>query len=93
MLLERIDPVLAEFDRPERLLGAATPLLAIGHLSGRVGAGRRAAWLDAASRARRVFGAVLVAVGALIVSGADRRLEAILVDASPAWLTELTTRF
>jgi hypothetical protein len=29
----------------------------------------------------------------MIASGLDKRLEAVLADASPAWLTELTTRF
>jgi len=29
----------------------------------------------------------------LIVSGLDKKLETLLVEASPAWLTQLTTRF
>ena len=74
-------------------LGAAAPLLVIGTLSRRFAVGRRPHWLVAAEAARRVLGVLLVAAGALIVSGADKRLEAWLVDASPAWLTELTTRF
>jgi cytochrome c-type biogenesis protein len=32
-------------------------------------------------------------IGLAIVSGADKRVEAALVDASPQWLTELTTSF
>ena len=36
---------------------------------------------------------VLMLIGAAIVSGADKRIEAALVDASPQWLTELTTSF
>jgi cytochrome c-type biogenesis protein len=36
---------------------------------------------------------LLVAVGLLVATNADKRLETMLVDASPAWLTELTTRF
>jgi len=39
------------------------------------------------------MGLLLVAIGGLILTGLDRRLEAILVAASPAWLTDLTTRF
>jgi cytochrome c-type biogenesis protein len=74
-------------------IGAATPLLAVGILSRRLALGTRAAWLHGAQAARRVLGILLVAAGALIVTGADKRLEAFLVDASPAWLTELTTRF
>jgi cytochrome c-type biogenesis protein len=34
-----------------------------------------------------------VLIGALIVTGADRTIETMLVDASPQWLTDLTTRF
>lgn len=74
-------------------LGASAPLVVIGTLSRRFAVGQRLQWLVAAEAARRVLGVLLVAAGALIVSGADKRVEAWLVDASPAWLTELTTRF
>jgi cytochrome c-type biogenesis protein len=40
-----------------------------------------------------IFGAVLVTVGLLVFSGLDKRVESYLVDISPAWLTELTTKF
>jgi hypothetical protein len=43
--------------------------------------------------AKIVLGAVLVALGLLTLSGFDRRVEAFAVEASPAWLTSLTTRF
>lgn len=39
------------------------------------------------------LGVVLIVAGALIVTGLDKRAETALVDASPAWLTALTTRF
>jgi hypothetical protein len=39
------------------------------------------------------LGAVLVAAGLLMLTGFDKRLEALLVEASPEWLTALTTRF
>jgi cytochrome c-type biogenesis protein len=32
-------------------------------------------------------------LGFMIISGFDRVLETTLVNASPAWLTQLTTRF
>jgi hypothetical protein len=43
-------------------------------------------------------GKVVLGLGALVVAltiltGADRALETALVAASPAWLTDLTTRF
>ena len=42
-----------------------------------------------------VIGTALAAhrLGLLILSGLDKRLEAFAVDLSPAWLTELTTRY
>ncbi len=43
--------------------------------------------------AKVALGVLLVVLGAAIVSGLDRRLETALVDASPQWLTDLTTRF
>ena len=39
------------------------------------------------------MGVTLVATGVLILTGLDKRIETILVEASPAWLTQLTTRF
>jgi len=39
------------------------------------------------------MGVILVALGILVISGLDKRLETVLVDLSPDWLTELTTRF
>ncbi|MEO6364305.1 MAG: cytochrome c biogenesis protein CcdA, partial [Caldimonas sp.] len=73
--------------------GAATPLLAIGTLSRRITLGSRPGWLAAAESLRRGLGVLLVAAGVLIVVGLDKPVEAWLVERSPAWLTELTTRF
>jgi hypothetical protein len=39
------------------------------------------------------LGGLLLALGLMIASGLDKRIETFLVDLSPAWLTELTTRF
>jgi hypothetical protein len=36
---------------------------------------------------------VLVSLGALVFSGFDRSIEPALVNASPQWLTDFTTRF
>jgi cytochrome c biogenesis protein CcdA len=74
-------------------IGAALPLLAIGMLSREALARWRNRLLAAGSGGKAVMGVVLVAVGALILTGLDKRVEAMLVEASPAWLTEFTTRF
>jgi cytochrome c-type biogenesis protein len=74
-------------------IGAALPLLVIGMMSREALTRWRGRLLAAGSGGKMLMGAVLVATGALIVTGLDKRLEALLVEASPAWLTELTTRF
>ncbi len=47
----------------------------------------------AATLAKSLMGAALVASGLFVLTGLDKWAEAALVDASPIWLTELTTRF
>jgi cytochrome c-type biogenesis protein len=74
-------------------IGAVLPLLAIGTMSREALARWRGRLLAAGSGGKVLMGIVLVAVGALILAGLDKRIEAVLVEASPAWLTELTTRF
>jgi cytochrome c-type biogenesis protein len=74
-------------------IGAAVALLVLGVLSREVLARWRCRLLNAGKGGKMALGAVLVAMGLLILTGADKRLETFLVNASPAWLTELTTRF
>jgi len=40
-----------------------------------------------------LLGIVLVGVGLLVATGADKSLEILLVNASPDWLNNLTTRY
>ena len=49
--------------------------------------------MHAGKAGKMVLGALLAVLGLMIVSGLDKRVETLLVDLSPAWLTELTTRF
>ncbi|TCT07677.1 cytochrome c biogenesis CcdA family protein [Aquabacter spiritensis] len=74
-------------------LGAAAPLLLLGLVSRDVLLGSRDRLARAARGGRLVLGTLLLAVGLLILTGLDKRIEAGLVDLSPAWLTRLTTRF
>jgi cytochrome c biogenesis protein CcdA len=74
-------------------LGAALPLLVIGVMSREALMRWRRQLLAVGRGGKIVMGVLLVALGGFILSGFDRRLEATLVDISPAWLTELTTRF
>jgi cytochrome c-type biogenesis protein len=73
--------------------GAAMPLLAVGLMSREALARWRGRLLAAGSGGKTLMGGLLIAVGVLILTGMDKRLEAVLVDASPAWLTRLTTTF
>jgi cytochrome c-type biogenesis protein len=74
-------------------IGASTPLLALAYGSRRTLNTRRVALARAGRIATPVLGAVLLALGILVLLGYDRALEAIFVRAMPDWLLELTTRF
>ncbi len=73
--------------------GAALPLLLIGTLSRAAMLRWRNRLMEAGKGGKMLLGGLLVAVGLFIVTGLDKRLETLIVEASPAWLTELTTRF
>ncbi len=74
-------------------LGAGTPLVLIGSLSREAMARARGRLLSAGQRGKWLLGAILLVIGAAILSGADKRFETWVLDHSPDWLTELTTRF
>lgn len=74
-------------------VGAALPLVLVG-LASRPLLVRLRGRLASAGRAGKVLlGTLMLLMGLLIVSGVDRELETWLVDISPMWLTELTTRY
>jgi len=74
-------------------IGAALPLLAIGTMSREALGHWRNRLFTVGNGGKIIMGVMLVAIGTLIITGIDKRVETILVDASPAWLTELTTKF
>jgi cytochrome c-type biogenesis protein len=74
-------------------LGAGTPLVLIGGLSREAMARARGRLLSAGQPGKGLLGVMLLAIGAAILSGADKHFEAWVLDHSPDWLTELTTRF
>jgi cytochrome c-type biogenesis protein len=74
-------------------IGAGLPLLLLGMLSREALLRWRDRLLAAGKRGKYALGAVLLVTGVLIITGFDKRLETYLVNASPAWLTDLTTRF
>lgn len=72
--------------------GAAMPLLILAYGSRRVLDQPRRS-LSVSRVGKPVVGAVLMALGALTISGVDKALETALVARMPPWLVDLTTRF
>jgi len=71
--------------------GIASVLLVLA-LATRAFIGRwRGRLIRAGGTGRRILGGVIVLVGLLILTGGDQLLEGLLVQASPEWLTDLTT--
>ncbi len=74
-------------------LGAALPLAILGLLSRSALMKMRGRMLSAGQFGKALLGVALLLIGIGIVTGADKWIETALVNASPAWLTDLTTRF
>jgi cytochrome c-type biogenesis protein len=74
-------------------LGAALPLVLLGQVSRMTLLRIRTRMMSAGSLGKALLGVAFIVIGVAIVSGTDKRIEAFLVDASPQWLTELTTSF
>ncbi|MGE7153049.1 cytochrome c biogenesis CcdA family protein [Methylorubrum rhodesianum] len=74
-------------------IGAALPLVALGMLSREILMRWRERMLGVGRGLKAALGVVLIVTSGLILSGTDRALETLLVNASPDWLTALTTRF
>jgi cytochrome c biogenesis protein CcdA len=71
--------------------GAALPLLALGALSREAAMKLRGKLMTAGRGLRLGMGAILVVLGGAIVTGFDKQAETWLLDASPQWLTDLTS--
>ena len=74
-------------------LGAGTPLLVIGTLSREAMGRMRGKLLATGERGKWLLGGALVLMGVFILTGWDNGFEAWVLDRSPQWLTDLTTRF
>ncbi len=73
-------------------LGAALPLLLLGTLSREVLMRWRDRMMGLGKGLKAALGLILVATGLMIATGLDKAAETALVNASPDWLTALTTR-
>ena len=74
-------------------IGAGLPLVLLGLLSRSTLMCARTKLMSAGQLGKGLLGAAFILIGVAIISGADKRIEAALVEASPQWLTELTTSF
>ena len=73
-------------------LGAALPLLVLGTLSREMLMRWRDRMMGLGKGLKVALGAILVATGLMIATEYDKAAETVLVNASPDWLTNLTTR-
>ncbi|MDH2916561.1 MAG: cytochrome c biogenesis CcdA family protein [Gallionella sp.] len=74
-------------------LGAGLPLLAIGMLSRQAMGKWRGRMMEAGQKAKKIFGAALLLIGILVLSGADKSFEKWALNAMPDWLVSLTSRY
>lgn len=73
-------------------IGAALPLLILGMLSREVLMRWRDRMMSVSKGLKATLGLILVVTGVAIVFGYDKVLQTGLVNVSPTWLTNLTTR-
>lgn len=72
-------------------LGAGIPLILLGLLSRQAMMKFRNSLFTAGNAGKKVLGALLFTMGTLILSGYDKRFEAMLLQISPDWLLRITT--
>ncbi|MDB5817935.1 MAG: cytochrome biosis protein [Rhizobacter sp.] len=74
-------------------LGAALPVVVLAYLSRSALLKMRGTLMSTGKTAKLILGIIMLTLALLILTDNDKPIEAWLVDTSPAWLTELTTRF
>ncbi len=74
-------------------VGAALPIVILGYLSRSAMMNVRGRLLEVGRAGKVVLGCAMLLIAVATMSGTDRQAEAWLVIHSPAWLTNLTTRF
>jgi cytochrome c biogenesis protein CcdA len=73
-------------------IGAVVPVMIIAYGSRRALTGHAGSLATIAAIGKPVMGALLLLVGALAFTGADKRIEAWMVARMPEWLVDVTTR-
>ncbi len=72
-------------------LGAGLPLVILGSLSREAMLRLRGKLLAAGQQGKKVLGAVMLLLAVFILTGLDKWFEAWVLDAAPAWLTQIGT--
>ena len=73
--------------------GVATSIMAFAYGSRKALSVRKTQFQTLARYGKPLFGGALVLVGAMILSGLDKLIEARMLEVMPFWLVEFTTRF
>lgn len=74
-------------------VGAALPLMLLGLVSRTALLRWRERLMGAGQRGKQALGLAVILIGLAVLVGYDKTIEAFLVEASPDWLTNLTTRY
>lgn len=74
-------------------IGAALPVVGLAYIGRGAMLKMRGKLMQAGKAGKTAMGAIMIALATMILSGADKPIESWLVDHSPVWLTQLTTRF
>lgn len=72
-------------------LGAGIPLILLGMLSRQAMTRFRDKLLSAGRTGKGLLGGVLLGMGLLILTGADKSFESMILRLSPDWLVQLTS--
>ena len=74
-------------------IGAAAPLVLLGSLSRASLMHVRGRLLQTGKYGKQLLGFIMLGLGALIVTGTDKSIESWILDRTPDWLTNITTKF
>jgi cytochrome c-type biogenesis protein len=74
-------------------IGAGLPLIILGLLSRQAMQKIRNSLFTAGKVGKQLLGGMMIIIAVMIPTGLDKQLESVLVQASPDWLNNLTTRF
>jgi cytochrome c-type biogenesis protein len=74
-------------------LGAGLPLIILGLASRQAMLKIRSKLFLAGKLGKKILGLLMLVIGVMILTGADKNIEALIVEILPDWIISLTTRF